>query len=154
EYLLKSGEVCRHLVFIKKGILRSFTIDSRGHENIWQLAWEDNWIADLYSFIGQTPAQLYIEAIEPTELLLLSQSNLDSLYQEAPLMERFFRKLYEKAYLVAQQRIDAALHNSAEDRYRNLLEKQPNILKRVPLIYIASYLGITPESLSRIRRQV
>ncbi len=151
---LRVGEIANSMVFINKGILRSYKTDSKGNENVIQIALEDYWIGDLYSFLSRTPSTMAIEALEDTEVLLLSFYNLERLYLDVPIMERFFRKLYERAYVTAQDRINSTLSVSAEQRYLEIIKAHPDINKRVPLIHIASYLGITPESLSRIRKNI
>lgn len=152
--LLRIGETCDELAFICKGALRSYSIDARGNEHVVQIALEDYWLADLYSYLNNTPSNIAIEAMEDSEILLIKYDDLDKMCVEIPAMERFFRKLVEKAYSATLQRINSVKSMSAEDRYRNLLQKQPKLLQRVPLIYIASYLGMTPESLSRIRKNI
>lgn len=150
--LLSEGDISRYMYFVEKGCLRSYTVDQEGIEHVVQLVVEDHFVGDLYSFITQTPGTVNIEAIEDTEVLLLSYTDLELLYEEIPALERFFRKLFQRAYVSVQQRLNSAQHISAEERYRELIRLRPEIVKRVPLIYIASYLGITPESLSRIRK--
>ncbi len=151
---LRFGEVANNLAFIKSGCLRSYKIDAKGNENVIQIGLEDYWISDLYSFLTRTPSIMAIEALEDTEVLLLSFYNLERLYLDVPIIERFFRKLFEKAYLSSQDRINSTLSVSAEERYLNIIKSHPDIIRRVPLIHIASYLGITPESLSRIRKNI
>ena len=154
ETLNRIGEVCKDIAFVTKGSLRAYTIDDKGIEHISQLALENHWIADLYSLLSSIPSQYNIEAMEDSEVLLLSAPNLDCIYLKVPLMERFFRKLLEKAYITTLQRFNSTISEPADIRYKNLLQNQPNLLQRVPLVYIASYLGITPESLSRIRKNI
>ncbi len=151
--LLMEGETSRYLYFVEKGALRSYTIDKDGLEHVVQLVIEDYWVTDLYSFITGAPGNINIEAIEDSEVLLLPNNELDRLYNEIPALERFFRHLYQRAYVSLQQRYNTALSNNAEERYRLLITDFPHIAARIPLIYIASYLGITPESLSRIRKR-
>ena len=150
--LLNEGDICRHYAFVEMGCLRSYSIDDRGTEHVVQLALEGHWIGDLYSITTQTPATLNIEALEDSHLLLLHYRDVDRLLEEIPVLETYFRKLYQRAYVQLQQRLNTALSVSAEQRYKELIEQHPNLLQRVPLIHIASYLGITPESLSRIRK--
>jgi CRP-like cAMP-binding protein len=119
-----------------------------------QLVIEDHWVADLASFVTQTPGKIVIEAIEDSELLLLPHLELDCLLEQIPQLEKYFRHLYQRAYVSLQQRYNSTVSNTAEDRYRLLISEFPQIATRIPLIYIASYLGITPESLSRIRKQI
>lgn len=152
--ILKAGEVCHTLFFVTKGSLRSYSLDGKGVEHVVQLALEDHWIADLYSFLTRNPSTLSIDTIEATEVLSLSYEALDRMYLEVPLIERFFRKLLENAYAEALRRLNAAFSESAESRYKKLLTSHPDFIQRIPLIYISSYLGITPESLSRIRKNI
>lgn len=152
--LLNEGELSRYIYFVNKGCIRSYSMDKEGNEHVVQLAIEDYWIADLFSFTTQKPGALNIEAIEDSEVWMLPHAELDSLCGQIPGLEKYFRLLYQRAYVSLQQRLDHTLSISAEERYRDLIEQQPHIATRVPLIYIASYLGITPESLSRIRKQM
>lgn len=152
--LLTEGEISKYLYFITRGCLRSYKVDSDGAEHVMQLVVEDHWIGDLFSLTTQTPGQLNIEAIEDSEVMLLPYGELEKLYDQVPSLERFSRKLYQKAYVTAQQRINDSRSFTAEERYRELIKSTPHLAQRVPLIYIASYLGITPESLSRIRKQM
>lgn len=152
--LLTEGDISRYLYFIEKGALRSFTVDKDGTEHIIQLAIEDHWIADLCSFITQVPGSISIEAIEDCEVLLLPHYELEQLYDQVPALERYFRQLFQRAYVSLQQRLSSTVSQNAEERYRLLVSDFPQIAARIPLIYIASYLGITPESLSRVRKQL
>lgn len=151
--LLVAGQVCKYIYFITKGCLRSFYVDPKGDEHIYQIRMENNWISDLESFFLQSPSNYNIEAIEDSQLLRISYERLEQLYIEIPNLERYFRILFQKAYINALKRLNATMWVTAMDRYNDMLKEHPEIFQRVPLIYIASYLGITPESLSRIRRQ-
>jgi CRP-like cAMP-binding protein len=152
--LLMEGDTSRYLYFVEKGALRSYTTDMHGTDHVVQLVIEDHWVSDLSSFVTQTPGKINIEAIEDSELLLLPHLELENLFEQIPPLERYFRHLYQRAYVSLQQRYNSAVSNTAEDRYRLLISEFPQIATRIPLIYIASYLGITPESLSRIRKQI
>lgn len=152
--LLTEGEICNYAVFVNKGCLRSFSVNSKGVEHIVQLAFEDNWISDLYSYVSELPSILSIESIEDCELLLFYKKDMELLYEKIPAMERWMRLLLQNAYVAVQRRLNASLSITAEERYAELLHSHPDITNRVPLIHIASFLGITPESLSRIRRQL
>ncbi|RYF98599.1 MAG: Crp/Fnr family transcriptional regulator [Chitinophagaceae bacterium] len=152
--LLAEGDISRYIYFIEKGAMRSFTVNKDGVEHVVQLAIEDHWIGDLYSFVTQVPGNINIEAIEDTEVWLLPHHELEILYGQVPTLERYFRQLFQRAYVVLQQRFNLTLSHNADERYRVLIKDHPQIAARIPLIYIASFLGITPESLSRIRRQL
>ena len=151
--LLIPGEVCRYVYFIISGALRSYYVDEKGVEHIFQLSLENSWISDLESFFSQKPANYYIESIEESSLLRISYERLETLYAQVPKMERYFRILFQKAYINALQRLNATMWDSAEERYNDMVRENCTILQRVPQTYIASYLGITPESLSRIRKK-
>jgi CRP-like cAMP-binding protein len=152
--LLAEGDISRYIFFVEKGALRSYTVDKKGTEHVVQLVVEGYWVGDLCSFISHLPGNINIEAIEDSEVLLLAYKDLELLYEEIPQMERFFRQLFQQAYVTLQQWHNAAKSEQAEEIYMQLINEHPFIVARVPLIYIASYLGITPESLSRIRKKL
>ena len=137
----------QYLYFVEKGSLRSYSIGKDGSEHVLQLVIEDNWIADLSSFITQMPGNLTVEAIEYSEVLLLPYSAIDELCEKLPKLETYFRKLYQRAYVSMQQRYNAVQSSQAKERYEILIRDNPQIAARIPLIHIASYLGITAESL-------
>ncbi|MBN7812245.1 Crp/Fnr family transcriptional regulator [Algoriphagus sp. H41] len=151
--LLAPQEVCRYVYFITSGSMRSYHIDQKGTEHIYQLRLENSWISDLESFFSQKPSKYYIESMEDSTLLRISFDRLEMLYAEVPKMERYFRILFQKAYINALQRLNSTMWDSAEERYQDMVKENCDILQRVPQTYIASYLGITPESLSRIRKK-
>lgn len=149
--ILNQGEISRYLFFVLQGSLRSFSIDAAGNEHIMQFAFEGHWISDLSSFITQTPGEMVVEAMEDAEILLLPHHELDLLLNTVPAFEKYFRHLYQRAYVTLMSRVNMRDSIPAKERYKTLIAQQPNIAKRVPLLYIASYLGITAESLSRLR---
>jgi len=151
--VLAAGEVCSYLYFVTKGCLRSYYIDMKGGEHIYQIRMDNSWISDLESFFSQRPSRYNMEALEDSSLLRISRERFEELLADIPSLERYFRILFQKAYVNALSRLNATMWESAVDRYNEMLKENPEIFQRVPLVYIASYLGITPESLSRIRRQ-
>lgn len=154
QYLLQEGDICKHVAFVNSGILRSFTVNEKGNEYIMQFAFEGWWISDQFSFISGEPSLVYIEALEPTEILLLSKDSREEMFNRLPKIERFFRILLENHLVSLQRRLMHSISYPAEIRYRQLLEIRPDIAQKVPQHMIASYLGITPETLSRIRKQI
>lgn len=154
QYLLQEGDICKHVAFVNSGILRSFTVNEKGNEYIMQFAFEGWWISDQFSFISGEPSLVYIEALEPTEILLLSKDSREDMFNRLPKIERFFRILLENHLVSLQRRLMHSISYPAEIRYRQLLEIRPDIAQKVPQHMIASYLGITPETLSRIRKQI
>jgi CRP-like cAMP-binding protein len=154
QYLLQEGDVCKHTAFVEKGALRAYTIDEKGGEHIVQFAVEGWTIADLYSFITGEPATYNIEALEDCELLLLSKTAQEELIKRIPKYEHFIRLQMQSAYIALQRRLTAMFTMTTEERYTNLVKTYPDIVQRVPQHMIASYLGLTPETLSRTRRQM
>ncbi|WP_276504342.1 Crp/Fnr family transcriptional regulator [Terrimonas pollutisoli] len=153
QYLVQEGDVCRFEAFINKGSMRSFSVDDKGYEHVVLFGIEDWWIGDLYSFFTQTPSRYNVEALEDSELFCLDKPSLEKLYSGIPRFERFFRILIQNAFVAQQQRIIANMSQSAEERYTDFINRYPQFEKRFPQYHIASYLGIKPESLSRIRGQ-
>ncbi|MEH6307210.1 Crp/Fnr family transcriptional regulator [Olivibacter sp. CPCC 100613] len=152
-YILMEGDVCNFLTFVERGLLKSANMDEKGNEHISLFAWEGWWISDFNSFIHQVPAVLSIEAIEDSELLQISRDNYEKLLIEIPLMERYFRILYQNSLVTKDQRLISSNSDSAESKYLRLVESMPNILQRVPQNLIASYLGLAPETISRIKNK-
>jgi CRP-like cAMP-binding protein len=154
QYLLQEGDVCRYTAFVEKGMLRTFTVDEKGNEPILQFSFEGWWIADLLSFFTEEPSIYNIEALENCELLLITQPSWNQLLEKVPAFERYFRILIQNNLIATQRRLMSSLSESAEEKYKKLIENFPDCLHRVPQHMIASYLGITPETLSRIRGQL
>lgn len=154
QYLLQEGEVARHFAFVTNGCLRAYTIGTRGEEHIVQFAIADWWISDMHSFLTGAPATYNIDALHDTDALLLEKTARDRLFGVVPKMERFFRLLQEGHFNAMHRRISDTLSASAEERYLRFVETYPALVEMVPLRQIASYLGITPQSLSRIRKEL
>jgi CRP-like cAMP-binding protein len=154
QFLLHSGEVCKYATYVEKGCLRQYFIDADGIEHVVQFAIEDWWISDMYSLLSGKAATYNIDALENSEVLLLERSQEERLREEMPKFERFFRLLLEGGMVARERRIAASLSLSAEEQYLCLLDMYPSIVQRVAQHQIASYLGITPQSLSRIRKDL
>lgn len=153
QYFLQEGDVCRYEAFIYKGCLRSYEIDQKGVEHVIQFAPEDWWMGDLYSFFTNTPSRLNIDALEDSELFIFDHKTIEDLYERVPKFERYFRLLMQNSLIALQQRILSNMSMTAAERYCDFLTRYPKIEQRVPNHQIASFLGIKPESLSRIRRE-
>lgn len=154
QFLGEAGEVSRYQNFVTKGCLRSYFIDGNGFEHNVQFAIEDWWIGDMASFLTKKPASLYIEALEVSEVLQLDNPAMEELYIKIPKLERFFRILLQYAFIAFEQRIISVISRTAEERYLEFINKYPQLEQRLPQIHIASYLGITPEFLSKIRKKI
>ncbi|MBL7932823.1 MAG: Crp/Fnr family transcriptional regulator [Bacteroidia bacterium] len=154
QYLVQEGEVVKYESYVIKGCLRAYQVTEKGQEHVVQFAIEDWWIGDLYSFLTGTPATLNIDCLEDCELLQITKESLEELYIKVPKFERMFRILFQNAFVHSQKRLLSTIATSAQEHYTEFIKKYPNIDQRVPNHQIASYLGITAESLSRIRAQL
>ena len=152
--ILSTGEVCKYSIFVTKGCLRGYTIDKNGFEHVLTFAPVDWWIADMYSLITQNPGVLNIQALEDTEVLLLSKADQEELYKKIPKFERFFRILSEKSLVAFQHRIVDSLSLSAEERFLKFCRIYPSLINSLPQKQIAAYIGVTPEFLSKMRTQL
>ncbi len=154
EKILTGGEVCGFYTFVEKGCFRMFGIDDKGFEHNIQFAAENNWIADIGSFHTTKVSLLNIEALEPSKILQIKQQDLYFLYTNIPKLDRIFKVLVELKYIELQNRILQNFSSTAEQRYLSFLEQYPHLSNRLPNTQIASYLGITPEFLSKVRRDL
>jgi CRP-like cAMP-binding protein len=154
DFLLQEGEICKYSTFVLDGALKGYTVDKEGNEHILSFALQDWWIADMYSYISQKPGTLNIEAVADSDIAMLSKEDQEKLYAKVPKFERFFRILIENSLVANQQRLIDNLSSTAEDRYIHFIKKYPLIPSCVPQHNIASYLGITPEFLSKIRARL
>ena len=154
QYLLQEGDICKTIAFIEKGSLREYSVDDKGNEHIVQFGLEGWIISDLYSFLTGEPATYNIDAIEDAELVLINKAAHEELLLKVPKYETFTRLNITGAYLAMQKRLTSIISSSLEERYANFTTLYPNIVQRVPQHMIASYMGLTPETLSRIRRRI
>ncbi len=154
QFMLNEGDICRFVAFVNSGCLRQYKIDNKGTEHVIQFAIEDWWISDLHSFLTDLPADSNIDALQDSEILMLDKSAREDLLYNCPKMERFFRLLIEANHVASNQRIADTLSASAEERYLKFIKTYPKLFEQIPQNQIASYLGITPQSLSRIRKEL
>lgn len=153
QYILQEGDVCNNYNFVVRGCLRMYKIDKNGNTHILQFTSENGWIADIGSFHEHTPSELSIDALEDTIVLQISYENLIAIYERFPKFNRIFRILMENAYVSLQKRMFQNISSPAEDRYNFFMEVYPHLSSRLPQTQIASFLGITPEFLSRLRNR-
>lgn len=154
QYLLQEGNVCKYLTFIAKGLLRTYNVDDKGDEHMSVFGWEGWWLSDFNSFLTGEPAVFNIDAIEDSELLMISKENYEALTLAVPIMDRYFRILYQNSIVTKERRLMSSITHSAEEKYVKLAESNPKMIERVPQNLIASYLGIAPETLSRIKKNL
>jgi CRP-like cAMP-binding protein len=153
QFFLQEGDVCKHIGFIVKGAMRMFSINEKGQESIINFGLENNWMMDQESFSMLIPSRYHIEAMEDTELLIVSNSQLQLLMDEIPAIDRMMRLTDRQKLISTQQRVHAAISMTAEERYHNLLTAHPEYTQRFSQNMIAAYLGIKSETLSRIRKR-
>ena len=151
EHFLRSGEITDHISFIEKGSLRAYVLNPKGDENVVLFGIEGWTMGDLNSFIKQEPATYNIDALEDSELVLISKSAHDCLLKEMPKYETYQRILMTDAYMAIQKRTSNGINLPLEKRYQIFVQTYPKIAQRVPQYMVASYMGIAPETLSRIR---
>jgi CRP-like cAMP-binding protein len=151
QLLSAQGDICQHIAFVNKGCLRSFVMDKTGIEHVVQFAIEGGTISDLTSFLNGSPANCYIEALEDSELLLMDKSGRESLMHSIPQFEKIIRGKLEENVIAHSFRVNSLLCQNAQERYITFINMYPKLVNRIPQHLIASYLGITPSFLSRIR---
>jgi CRP-like cAMP-binding protein len=154
EFLIREGDVCKYESFVVLGCLKAYKEDTEGNEHVLDFLIEEWWADDLYSFLTQTPSTSSVRAIEDCELLQISKDDLETLYQQVPKFERFFRLLFQKAYIAQREQINQMLSISAEERYIQFLKRKPYAPERFPQKDIASYLGVTPQFFSSLKKKV
>jgi len=151
--LLKEGQVCKANYFVEKGCLRLFFVDEKGAEQTSQFAIENWWITDYASFCNRVPSQFYIQAVEHSSIIAIERTVQEALFAQLPQLERYFRQVLENAYAASQQRIRYMFSLSKENMYKHFSASFPGFVQRVPQYMLASYLGLTPEYVSEIRKK-
>lgn len=154
EYLIEPGQIARTMNFISHGCMRAFYLDDDIQEHTLQLGIEGWWINDLYSYLKEVPSKMYVQALEDTVLVQLRKDDLEELYADYPWLSDFFRVKIQSAYVALQERTIESMSENAQERYARFLGTYRDLEQRVPQYIIASYLGIAPESLSRLRRRM
>lgn len=154
SFLLREHEVCKFEGFVTKGLFRVYHMDKSGGEQILYFAIENWWVTDIDSFTNGTPSQLFIEALEDSEVLLISKKDKEFAYQHIPEIEKLFRVMTQKTHVALQRRMIDNLSKTADQRYLDFIEKYPQIHQRLSNLQIAAYLGISHEFLSKIRRKI
>ncbi len=153
QRILEQGKLCKKLYFVESGSLRAFNLCTEGKESTIMFAVKDWWITDMNSFVNQKPALLSIEALEPSQIISLDFHVLELQYQLIPKLERFFRIIFQNAYIREQLRALQFISLTTEERYRQFVESYPAIVEKVTQKQIASYLGVTPEFLSSLKKK-
>ena len=154
QFILQEEDVCKHYTFVISGCFRMFSVDKKGNEHNIQFAAENDWISDIGSFFSETPSKLFIEAIESSTVLQIEKKELLKLYTDSLKFNRNFRVMIENKYVELQNRVLQNISSTAEERYTAFIEQYPHLSNRLPSTQIASYLGVTPEFLSKVRKSI
>ncbi len=154
QFIVQPGFVCTHQTYVVKGALRVYFVNKEGNEHTIQFAIDDWFASDHYSYINQLPASIYIEAIEDSHIQQIEYNDVERLCSNNQKFERFFRLVAQKSFAYAQRRILSNLDKTAEERYLEFTAMYPAIVQKVPQYALASYLGMTPEFLSKIRKKL
>jgi CRP-like cAMP-binding protein len=154
QFVVQAGDECRYETYVVKGCLKAYFVDPDGNNHVVQFAVEDWWISDMDSLMNGTPATFNIDAIEDTEVLQIQRSDFTTLFEKIPKFNSMYRMMLMKAFISHQRRIVDNLCKPAKDRYIDFINRYRDIEQRVPQHQIASYLGMTPEFLSQIRRKL
>ena len=152
KYLIREGEVINYLPFIKSGLMLNYRLDGEGERHVIQIRWTGLWLGDLYSFFSNSPTYFNILTYQPTELLLIDRETFNYITEKHPVYEKFFRLSIQNAYIETLNQIYNLHSSSASERYHDLIKNVPELFDHMPHYQIASYLGIKPQSLSRIRK--
>jgi CRP-like cAMP-binding protein len=154
QFILQEGDICKHNTFVVEGCFRTYSVDDKGKEHNLQFAVENWWVGDIGSFHSEMPSKLYIEAIENSIILQCKKEDQIKLFVKYPKFDRIFRVLAENAMVSMQNRILQNISSTAEERYLDFVERFPHFFNRISNVQIASYLGVTPEFLSSIRKKI
>jgi CRP-like cAMP-binding protein len=154
QFILQEGEICKHNTFVLEGCFRMYFVDPNGKEHNLQFAIENWWIGDIGSFHSNTPSKLNVEAIENSIILQANKEDQLKLFTDYPKFNQIFRVLAENAMIGLQRRVLQNISSTAEERYLDFLKRHPQLFNRISNVQIASYLGVTPEFLSTIRKKI
>jgi CRP-like cAMP-binding protein len=154
QYLLQEGDIWRYNAFVLKGLLRTYIVDEKGGEHYIQFSPEDWWAGDRESYIYEKPAKYNVDAYEDSEVVLITKDDMQMLYAQIPALNLFMLNLLERSLIALRNRVHSNISFTAEEKYLEFLKTYPDLSNRLPQHMVASFLGITPETLSRIRNQI
>jgi CRP-like cAMP-binding protein len=154
QFVIVEGYVCTYLTFVSKGLLKAYHVDDKGNEHINQFSPEGWWTSDMSSFFSGGISFYSIDAMEDSEVLLITSEDFENLTLQVPIMDRYFRLLFQNSLITKERRLISSHTHSAEEKYKHILENNPDLIKRVPQNLLASYLGLSPETLSRLRKNI
>ncbi|WP_299287757.1 Crp/Fnr family transcriptional regulator [uncultured Mucilaginibacter sp.] len=154
DYLLEQGQICKHVFFLKKGFFRMYYVDPKGNQINYRFTDAGNFLVDFQSFLTQKPSNYYWQAMQDAVVLAFKHDDVQTIYQQSRNWERFGRLMAEQVYQQMNARVEMMQFLTPEQRYENLLKTQPELFNKISQFHLSSYLGIKPESLSRIRKRL
>lgn len=152
QFLVVEGNICKYMAFVSKGLLKTYNVDDKGNEHINQFSPEGWWTSDMNSFFRGEMAFYNIDAMEDSEILLITNDELEELMLQVPVMDRYFRLLFQNSLITKEKRLTSSQTHTAEEKYRYILQDYPDLINRVPQNLLASYLGLSPETISRLKK--
>ena len=153
EFLLSNGQVCKSLYFVEKGCLRMYFLNAKAAEQITQFALDGWWLTDFFSFMDNKPSEYFIQTIEPSQVVSIDKNIFENILKDLPQLERYFRIIMQKNLAASQLRTKYLLEMSKEEFYHHFSTSFPEFIQRVPQYMVASYLGLTPEYVSELRKK-
>lgn len=154
QFLVVEGHVCSYLTFVSKGLLKSYNVDEKGNEHINQFSPEGWWTSDMSSFFSGGISFYSIDAMEDSAVLLITREDFENLTLQVPVMDRYFRLLFQNSLITKERRLISSHTHTAEEKYRHIVENSSDLIKRIPQNLLASYLGLSPETLSRLKKNI
>lgn len=154
QFVVVEGHVCNYLTFVSKGLLKAYNVDDKGNEHINQFSPEGWWTSDMSSFFSGGISFYTIDAIEDSEVLLITKEDFEKLTIQIPIMDRYFRLLFQNSLITKERRLISSHTHTAEEKYRQFVENKPDLIKRIPQNLLASYLGLSAETLSRLKKNM
>ncbi|PBJ15912.1 Crp/Fnr family transcriptional regulator [Flavobacterium sp. ACN6] len=154
QFLVVEGHHCTYMTFVSKGLLKAYNVDEKGNEHINQFAPEGWWTSDMNSFFSGEVSFYSIDAMEDSDLLVITSKDFENLTLQIPIMDRYFRLLFQNSLITKERRLISSNTHNAEEKYQHILKNNPDLIKRVPQNLLASYLGLSAETLSRLKKNV
>lgn len=154
QFLAVEGHPCAYMAFVSKGLLKAYNVDEKGNEHINQFAPEGWWTSDMNSFFSDEVSFYSIDAMEDSDILVISNKEFEELTLQIPIMDRYFRLLFQNSLITKERRLISSNTHNAEEKYQHILKNNPDLIKRVPQNLLASYLGLSAETLSRLKKNV
>lgn len=154
QFVVVEGHLCTYMTFVSKGLLKAYNVDDKGHQHINQFSPEGWWTSDMSSFFSGGISFYSIDAMEDSEVLVITREDFENLTIQVPVMDRYFRLLFQNSLITKERRLISSHIHTAEEKYKHIVENNPDLMKRIPQNLLASYLGLSAETLSRLKKNV